>query len=50
MDKKSEFLKRKIPWFYRKLMTIRNFEEKVDEFFRQGKVFGAVHTSVGRKP
>ena len=33
---------------YRKLLTIRRFEEKVDEFFRQGKVYGAVHTSVGQ--
>ena len=39
-------------WFrelYRKLLTIRRFEEKVDEYFRQGKVYGAVHTSVGQE-
>jgi TPP-dependent pyruvate/acetoin dehydrogenase alpha subunit len=30
-------------------MTVRRFEEKVDEFFRQGKVTGAVHTSVGQE-
>jgi TPP-dependent pyruvate/acetoin dehydrogenase alpha subunit len=30
-------------------MTIRRFEEKVDEFFRQGKIAGAVHTSVGQE-
>jgi TPP-dependent pyruvate/acetoin dehydrogenase alpha subunit len=34
---------------YRKVLTIRRFEEKVDEFFRKGKVYGAVHTSVGQE-
>jgi acetoin:2,6-dichlorophenolindophenol oxidoreductase subunit alpha len=34
---------------YRKMYTIRRFEEKVDEFFRKGKVYGAVHTYVGEE-
>jgi len=34
---------------YRKVMTVRRFEEKIDELFRQGKVIGAVHTSVGQE-
>jgi TPP-dependent pyruvate/acetoin dehydrogenase alpha subunit len=31
------------------LYTFRRFEEYVDEFFRKGKVYGAVHTYVGEE-
>ncbi len=48
MGKTTEISKEKFREWYRKLMTIRRFEEKVDEFFRQGKITGAVHTSVGQ--
>ena len=34
---------------YEKLMTIRLFEEKVDELFCQAKIIGAVHTSIGQE-
>jgi pyruvate dehydrogenase E1 component alpha subunit len=49
MGKTTETSKEKYREWYRKLMTIRRFEEKVDEFFRQGKITGAVHTSVGQE-
>jgi pyruvate dehydrogenase E1 component alpha subunit len=49
MGKTTETSKEKFREWYRKLMTIRRFEEKVDEFFRQGKITGAVHTSVGQE-
>jgi pyruvate dehydrogenase E1 component alpha subunit len=49
MARREEISKEKFREWYRKLMTIRRFEEKVDEFFRQGKVVGAVHTSVGQE-
>ena len=49
MGKTTEVSKEKFREWYRKLMTIRGFEEKVDEFFRQGKITGAVHTSVGQE-
>ena len=49
MGKTTEVSKEKFREWYRKLMTIRRFEEKVDEFFRQGKITGAVHTSVGQE-
>jgi TPP-dependent pyruvate/acetoin dehydrogenase alpha subunit len=50
MAKQSGLPKEKFLEFYRQLMTVRRFEEKVDEFFRQGKVVGAVHTSVWGRP
>ena len=49
MGKTTEISKERFRELYRKLMTIRRFEEKVDEFFRQGKITGAVHTSVGQE-
>lgn len=49
MGKTAEISKEKFRELYKKLITIRMFEEKVDEFFRQGKVIGAVHTSVGQE-
>ena len=49
MDITKKIPKERFRELYRKLMTIRRFEEKVDEFFRQGKITGAVHTSVGQE-
>jgi TPP-dependent pyruvate/acetoin dehydrogenase alpha subunit len=49
MARTGEVSKEKFREWYRKVMTIRRFEEKVDEFFRQGKITGAVHTSVGQE-
>jgi TPP-dependent pyruvate/acetoin dehydrogenase alpha subunit len=49
MAKTQEIPKERYREWYRKLMTIRRFEEKVDEFFRAGKISGAVHTSVGQE-
>jgi len=34
---------------YRKLSMIRRFEEKVDELFRQSRIKGAIHVSVGEE-
>jgi TPP-dependent pyruvate/acetoin dehydrogenase alpha subunit len=49
MARREEISKERFRDWYRKVMTIRLFEEKVDEFFRQGKITGAVHTSVGQE-
>lgn len=49
MNKNQKIPKKRLLEMYRKLMTIRLFEEKVDELFRQGKIPGAVHTSVGQE-
>lgn len=49
MAKTTEMSRERFRELYRRLMTVRRFEEKVDEFFRQGKVTGAVHTSVGQE-
>ena len=49
MGKKGEISRERFRELYRKLITIRRFEEKVDEFFQKGKVIGAVHTSVGQE-
>jgi TPP-dependent pyruvate/acetoin dehydrogenase alpha subunit len=35
--------------WYRKLLMIRRFEEKADELFRQGKLPGTIHTSIGQE-
>ncbi len=45
----TKISKKQFHELYRKLTTIRLFEEKVDELFRQGKIPGAVHTSVGQE-
>ena len=34
---------------FRKLMAVRKFEEKVDELFKAGEIYGSVHTSVGQE-
>jgi len=49
MGKTKEMPKERYREWYRKLMTVRRFEEKVDELFRAGKITGAVHTSVGQE-
>lgn len=49
MTKASQISKKRFRELYRKLMTIRFFEEKVDELFRKGKIIGAVHTSIGQE-
>ncbi len=49
MAKAKEIPKERYREWYRKLMTVRRFEEKVDELFRAGKIAGAVHTSVGQE-
>lgn len=46
MDKAVKISKERFQELYRKLITIRRFEEKVDEFFRQGKVIGAVLAAI----
>lgn len=49
MANTKEITKAKFLEWYRQLMIIRRFEEKVDELFRAGKITGAVHTSVGQE-
>ncbi|MBW2057288.1 MAG: pyruvate dehydrogenase (acetyl-transferring) E1 component subunit alpha [Deltaproteobacteria bacterium] len=34
---------------YKRLLMVRRFEEKVDELFRKGKIYGTVHVSVGQE-
>ena len=34
---------------FRKLMLIRKFEEKADELFRAGDIYGTIHTSAGQE-
>lgn len=49
MRKQGKVSKESFSELYRKLFLIRRFEEKVDELFRQGKIYGSVHTSVGQE-
>jgi pyruvate dehydrogenase E1 component alpha subunit len=49
MPKTREIPKERFRDLYRKLVKIRRFEEKVDELFRQGKIYGTVHISVGQE-
>lgn len=49
MKKNSKISKKSYRDYYRKVMTIRKFEEAVDELFQNGKISGAVHTSVGQE-
>ena len=49
MAKKEGIPKKRGKDLYRKFMTVRRFEEKVDELFRQGKIPGTIHTSVGQE-
>ena len=34
---------------FRKLMLIRKFEEKADELFKAGEIYGTIHTSAGQE-
>ena len=49
MGQEGEVSKERVSELYRKLVLIRRFEEKVDEMFRKGKIYGSVHTSVGQE-
>ena len=49
MSNKSRIGRDRILDLYKKTLRIRRFEEKVDELFRQGRITGAVHTSVGQE-
>ncbi|MFH1931493.1 MAG: thiamine pyrophosphate-dependent enzyme [Pseudomonadota bacterium] len=49
MTKKGKIPKKKVKDLYRRIMTIRLFEEKVDELFKMGKILGAMHTSIGQE-
>ena len=49
MGNLAETSKDRLRDLYKKLLTVRRFEEKVDELFRQGKIYGTVHTSVGQE-
>jgi len=44
-----EISKERLRDLYKKLVMVRRFEEEVDELFRQGKIYGSVHTSVGQE-
>lgn len=49
MAKTPKLSKKRALDLYRKLMTVRRFEEKVDELFRAGVIYGTVHVSVGQE-
>lgn len=49
MNQSGTISKERARDLYRKLSTVRQFEEKVDELFREGKIFGTVHTSIGQE-
>ena len=49
MDLEVEVSEERFLNLYRKLSMIRRFEEKVDELFRQGRIKGAIHVSVGEE-
>jgi len=49
MVKATKLPKKKFLDLYTKVMMIRKLEEKVDELFRAGAIYGPVHTSVGQE-
>ncbi len=49
MDLERKVSEAQVLNLYRKLSMIRQFEEKVDELFRQGRIKGAIHVSVGEE-
>ena len=49
MAKTTELPKKRYLELYSKVMIIRKLEEKVDEVFRAGVIYGPVHTSVGQE-
>jgi TPP-dependent pyruvate/acetoin dehydrogenase alpha subunit len=49
MNRQPEISKEMILGFYRKLMTIRRFEEQADRLYQQGKIPCPIHLSVGQE-
>ena len=49
MASRERMSKKRYLEIYRKLLLVRKFEEKVDELFRAGVIYGTVHTSVGQE-
>ena len=49
MAKTTKLPKKRYLDLYSKVMMIRKLEEKVDELFRAGVIYGPVHTSVGQE-
>jgi pyruvate dehydrogenase E1 component alpha subunit len=50
MQKKTTAIpKQKFLDWYKKLAMIRQFEEKADELFREGKIYGTIHNSIGQE-
>lgn len=49
MNRQPEISKEMYLGFYRKVMTIRRFEEKADRLYQQGKIPCPIHLSVGQE-
>ena len=49
MAKTTKMPKKKYLDLYAKVIIIRKLEEKIDELFRAGVIYGPVHTSVGQE-
>ena len=49
MAKTTKLPKKRYLDLYSKVMMIRKLEEKIDELFRAGVIYGPVHTSVGQE-
>ncbi len=49
MAKTTKLPKKRYLDLYSKVMEIRKLEEKIDELFRAGVIYGPVHTSVGQE-
>ncbi len=49
MSGQTELSKEMALGFYKKLMTIRRFEEKADQLYQQGKIPCPIHLSVGQE-
>ena len=49
MNRQPEISKEMVLGFYRKLMTIRRFEEKADQLYQRGKIPCPIHLSVGQE-
>ena len=49
MKTQPEISKEMVLGFYRKLMTIRRFEEKADQLYQRGKIPCPIHLSVGQE-
>lgn len=46
---KANFDDKKLQDIYRRMWLVRYFEEKVDQFFAQGKIHGTTHLAVGQE-